>query len=105
MLNTVNPETVEVRVRRVIARNNPYVTFEQITNEMRLAADIGMDSLDVVEALMDTEDEFHIEISDEEAEGVATVQQAIDLVHAILQRHNGAQLKDKYQDPVPDAQQ
>jgi len=53
---------------------------EKVTLEARFVEDLGLDSLDVVELVMALEDEFDIEISDEEAEKILTVQQAVDLV-------------------------
>ncbi|MCL2789919.1 MAG: acyl carrier protein [Desulfobulbus sp.] len=45
--------------------------------------DLGADSLDLVELIMAMEEEFDIEIPDEEAEKILTVQNAIDFVHKI----------------------
>ncbi len=44
--------------------------------------DLGADSLDLVELIMALEDEFGVEISDEEAEKITTVQQAVDYITA-----------------------
>lgn len=57
---------------------------EKITLEATFGDDLEVDSLGVVELLMALEDEFGIEIPDEEAEGITTVGEAIDLVQAKL---------------------
>lgn len=57
------------------AKINPAARFEE---------DLEVDSLGVVELLMALEDEFDITIPDEEAENLATVQQAVELVAAKL---------------------
>ncbi len=44
--------------------------------------DLGADSLDIVEIIMTFEETFGIEIKDEDAEKIKTVEQAIDLIHA-----------------------
>ena len=44
--------------------------------------DLGADSLDLVELIMSMEEEFDVEISDEDAEKIATVKDAIAYVHA-----------------------
>jgi acyl carrier protein len=49
-----------------------------VTNEKAFVADLGADSLDTVELVMALEDEFGIEIPDEDAEKINTVQNAID---------------------------
>lgn len=53
---------------------------EQVTPESNFANDLGADSLDVVELVMALEEEFEIEIPDEAAEGIATVQAAVDYI-------------------------
>lgn len=57
------------------------VDAEKVTLESRFCDDLGADSLDQVELVMALEEEFGIEISDEEAEGIQSVQHALDLVN------------------------
>jgi len=46
---------------------------EKVTMEARLAEDLGADSIDAVELIMNIEDEFSVQVSDEEAQNIKTV--------------------------------
>ena len=56
------------------------VDESEVTPEASFTNDLGADSLDTVELIMEFEKEFNISIPDEEAENIATVGQAIDFL-------------------------
>lgn len=56
------------------------VEEEKITREANFVDDLGADSLDTVELIMQLEEEFGIEIPDEDAETITTVGAAIDYI-------------------------
>lgn len=56
------------------------VDESEVKPEASFANDLGADSLDTVELVMALEEEFDIEIPDEAAEGIATVQAAVDYI-------------------------
>ncbi|MBO5268362.1 MAG: acyl carrier protein [Muribaculaceae bacterium] len=58
---------------------------EQVTPEAAFTTDLGADSLDTVELIMEFEKEFDIEIPDEDAQNIKTVQDAVDYI----EKHKG----------------
>ena len=60
------------------------IDAEEVTMEAKLEEDLDIDSLGIVEVVMAFEDEFEIEIDDEELTDVGTVGQAVNLLHSKL---------------------
>ena len=58
------------------------IDAEKVTMEAKLEDDLDIDSLGIVEVVMAFEDEFEIEIDDEELTDVGTVGQAVNLLHS-----------------------
>ena len=58
------------------------VDAEKISRDLTFQEDLGADSLDVVELIMELEDVFSIQISDEDAEKIITVGDAVDYIDA-----------------------
>ena len=73
--------TVLDRVTKVIV-DRLNVEEEKVTLTASFRDDLGADSLDVVELVMELEDEFDMEISDEDAEKIATVGDAITYIES-----------------------
>ena len=72
--------SVEERVQKIVCEQLG-VSQEEVKLEASFIDDLGADSLDTVELVMAFEEEFEIEIPDEEAEGIATVQNAIHYIN------------------------
>ena len=62
------------------------ITREQINPEARIMADLGADSLDMVEIAMKAEEEFNLTLPDEEAEKIVTVDDLCEAVGTLLGR-------------------
>ena len=73
--------SIEERVKKIVAEQLG-VKEEEVKNEASFVEDLGADSLDTVELVMALEEEFDTEIPDEEAEKIATVQDAINYINA-----------------------
>jgi acyl carrier protein len=56
------------------------VDLEEIVEEASIQADLGADSLDVVELIMALEEEFEMEIPDEDAEKIATIGDIVEYI-------------------------
>jgi acyl carrier protein len=71
--------SVEEKVKHIIVEQLG-VDEDEVKAEASFVDDLGADSLDVVELVMALEEEFELEISDEDAEKLITVQKAIDYI-------------------------
>jgi len=74
-----NTQDLESKVREIVAQQLGK-NVDQVTPEASFREDLGADSLDVVELVMALEEEFGIQIPDEDAEKIATVGQAIEYI-------------------------
>jgi len=72
--------SIEERVKQIVAEQLG-VDEEQVTDAAAFMDDLGADSLDTVELVMALEEEFDVEISDEDAEKIQTVKNAIDYIN------------------------
>src|SRR5437879_2311627 len=71
--------SVEERVIAIVCENLG-VNKEQVTRSTSFTEDMGADSLDIVELVMELEEEFEITIPDDQAEKIKTVGEAIDYI-------------------------
>ncbi len=72
-------EKVETKVREIISEQLG-VAVDQVTPEASFIEDLGADSLDIVELVMALEEEYGMEISDEEAEKIRTVKDVVNYI-------------------------
>ncbi len=75
---------VESKVKKIVAEQMG-VSEDEITRETSFVNDLNADSLDTVEMVMEFEEEFEMNIPDEEAEKIQTVGQAIDYIKKRLE--------------------
>ena len=64
------------KIREIVA-NQLSIGIERVVDEANLVTDLGADSLDAVEMIMALEEEFSIEISDQDADKIATIEMLI----------------------------
>ena len=72
--------SIEERVKKIVAEQLG-VKEEEVQTEASFVEDLGADSLDTVELVMALEEEFDVEIPDEEAEKISKVQDAINYIN------------------------
>ena len=73
--------SIEQQVKAIVAEQLG-VKEEEVTNDASFVDDLGADSLDTVELVMAFEEEFGIEIPDEDAEKITRVKEAIEYIEA-----------------------
>ena len=78
---TINREEALERVRSILVEQLG-VDEEQVTDDASFQGDLDADSLDLVELIMELEEQFGLKISDEDAQKIATVGEAVDYVVA-----------------------
>lgn len=71
--------SIDERVKQIVAEQLG-VDEDQVTADASFMDDLGADSLDTVELVMALEEEFDVEISDEDAEKILTVKNAIEYI-------------------------
>jgi acyl carrier protein len=71
--------SIDKRVREIVAEQLER-DVNEVTNEASFIDDLGADSLDIVELVMKMEEEFGIEIPDEEAEKIKTVNDVVKYI-------------------------
>ncbi|MBT87086.1 MAG: acyl carrier protein [Gammaproteobacteria bacterium] len=74
------PVSVEDRVRKIVCEQLG-VSNEEVNKDSSFVDDLGADSLDTVELVMALEEEFDLEIADEEAEKISTVDEAVNYIN------------------------
>lgn len=67
------------RVKKVVV-DRLKVSADEVTEQASFIDDLGADSLDVVDLVIGFEDEFEVQIPDEDAEKIQTVKQAVDYI-------------------------
>ncbi|MCX0290344.1 acyl carrier protein [Lactobacillus kullabergensis] len=75
----MSKEEIFTKIRDILA-DNFEVEKEKITDETNFKSDLDADSIDLVEFILQLEDEFGAEISDEDAEKIKTVGDAVNYV-------------------------
>ena len=74
--------SVEDKVKKVISEKLK-VAVEDVVPEASLVDDLGADSLDLVELIMSMEDQFDVDIDDDQAEKLRTVKDVIEFLESL----------------------
>jgi len=76
---------IRERIKKIIA-DQLMIDEDEVKNESSFVDDLGADSIDVLELVMEFEDEFSVDISDEDAEKITTVIDAIAYLVPIIEK-------------------
>ena len=76
----MSQDDIFTRVQKIVKEQLEVDNLSDVKPEANFANDLGADSLDTVELVMALEEEFDIEIPDEAAEGITTVQACVDYI-------------------------
>jgi acyl carrier protein len=79
----MSQDEIFTKVQKIV-KEQLEVELSEVKPEANFANDLGADSLDTVELVMALEEEFDIEIPDEAAEGIITVQACVDYISSQL---------------------
>ena len=85
MSSNFNTLSVEDRVKDIVAAQTG-VGKKNLTSDIKFAEDLNADSLDIVEMAIEFEDEFEINIPDEDAQKILTIGQAIAYITEKIQK-------------------
>ena len=80
---------IEAKVKKIVSEQMG-VAESEISRETSFVNDLNADSLDTVELVMEFEEEFELNIPDEQAEKIQTVGQAIDYIKEYLEKGGNA---------------
>ncbi|XBC39563.1 MAG: acyl carrier protein [Buchnera aphidicola (Chaetogeoica yunlongensis)] len=72
-------KNIKKKVQQIIMQQLN-ITEQEITDTSLIVKDLGADSLDIIELIMSFEEEFDIEISDEEIEKITSIQSLLELI-------------------------
>ena len=77
-------DSVEIRVRGIIAEQLG-IGDDEILPDAQFSSDLGADGLDMIELVMALEEEFDVDISDEDAESLTTLKSVVDFLGVKVQ--------------------
>ncbi|HEX8982456.1 MAG TPA: acyl carrier protein [Ktedonobacterales bacterium] len=79
-MSSVSKEEILTQLRPIIAEQLG-VEESEVKDDSSFTEDLNADSLDLVEMIMSLEEKFHVQISDEDAEQIKTVNQAVEFIY------------------------
>lgn len=81
----MSPNSIEAKVISIVS-NQLSLREDEIKGDSRFIDDLGADSLDIVELIMEMEEEFDVEIPDEDVEKMTTVKDVVDYIAQLVSK-------------------